>query len=570
MSKKKHRHLAPVQPTAPPPPASPISPAFPLPYALCIILAAFILYANTLGHQFIYGDDEHMFVKNVYLSDWRFFPNLLTENVKAGFGQMTNHYRPVQMGLYGIIAHTAGITPWPFHFLNILCHAASGLFLFLLLKDLFPELKLWQIAGMALLWVAHPIQVEDIAMANGTATPLHGAWLLASLWAFARSLDRQQQRPRLFWFCALGAFAGALLSKESAIVLPALILGLHWTLARLNRAEALTIAKALSFHLPFWALAGLYMLLRLTVFNFADTLNFYQGTSNVFTENLIYRFYTLMTVLAHGLKILILPIGLHPERNWPVFASLLSAPVLASAAGLGALLILAAWAVNKEPRISFGVFWFFAAYAPMSNLLAKINALFWEHWFYFPSLGMFIALAAATVAWPRAKTTLMALTLSAIPVLSAATIYRNRFWRNSETYFSYCLRYEPETAKLWNNLAMAVSEKGDERRAIEYYKEAVRLNDAHPETHHNLANAYSSLGEIALAEEEFKKAIAMAPQFYHSHLSLAGIEIYRKNYKRAIVYLETAVGINPHLDQAKQVLEALKSGQFKPREPTAR
>ncbi|MBI4669338.1 MAG: tetratricopeptide repeat protein [Elusimicrobia bacterium] len=485
-------------------------------------------------------------------------PNMFTENYKAGFGQITNYYRPFQILSYAIIVHAFGIKPWPFHFLNLLFHGLAGVFIFLLIMRLLPSIRPWLAAMAALLWVVHPIHVEEISIPSGVASPMHAFWLLFGLWSFVRYLDR---RSFLWYGLTAAAYLSGILSKESAIVLPALLLAFHLTLIRLETAPKLSAKSLAGAHLPFWVLGGLYVLMRLTILNFGGTLDFY-SQPNEFTQNFLYRLYTFFTVIGFGFKILFFPISLHPERSWPVYTSLFSWHVLISLAAVAAVIAAGIWSWKKEPRVSLGVFWFFASYSPMSNLMAKINALVWEHWFYTPSIGLIIALAAVAAAVSKLKKPFFILAPALIVIFGGQTFYRNRYWKDSEAYFRYILKYEPTTAKLWNNLAMAVSQRGDEKQAIEYYKEAIRLSDNYPETHHNLANAYLSLGMIAPAKEEFTKAIAMNPRFYHSYLSLANIALAENNAKEAVVNLEAALAVYPYLTQARQVLETLKAKEL--------
>ncbi|MBI4063989.1 MAG: tetratricopeptide repeat protein [Elusimicrobia bacterium] len=533
------------------------------PYALLVFLVSIVVYSNTLGHGFIYGDDEHVIVKNLYLTDWKYLPNLLTENWKAGFGQVTNYYRPLHLLIFATIVHLSGAIPWPFHLFSILCHAGCGVLLFLFLRRLFPQARPWMAGAAALLWAVHPIQAEDINWANGSATMLHTFGMLASLVCFSKFLEKDEKK---WWALSLLGFVAGLLSKEGVIVLPVLLLGFHWTLLRLDPAAQPNLGRMLKTHGPFWAVAALYVAARLTALNFGGTLNFY-AQSNVYTGNILYRFYTLLSVLGYAFKIMIIPQGLHPERTWPVFTSFFLKPVFLSFAAITGAIAAGIWSYRKEPRVTLGIFWFFAAYAPMSNLAAKINAIFWEHWLYAPSIGIAIAILAAAVAKPWAEKAFAGMACLAVPAFGLLTYQRNWNWRDSEAYYQYTLRYEPRQAKLWTNLAMAVAEKGKNEEAIRYYQEAIRLSDTYPETRHNLAQTYLQIGRVDLAQEELKKAVALDPRFYHSYLTLAQIALNQNRPKEAIPYLETALAIYPYMPQVKQALETLKRGQARGKVP---
>ncbi|MBI4370577.1 MAG: tetratricopeptide repeat protein [Elusimicrobia bacterium] len=529
------------------------------------ILLAFLVYFKSLQGFFIYGDDEHMIVKNIYLTRWSFLPRLFLGNIKEGFGQITNHWRPLQMMIYFVVAQAVGLKPWAFHFINVLLQGANGVLLWLLLRRIFPETGLWIAAAAAALWMNHPIHVEDVAMINGTATPLHAAWILGASLSFLNVLG-QKEGP--FWFSpgrirwyllSLGCFAAGLASKESAIVAPALLLALHLTQERLRQhGQALSLRQWLMIHGPFWAMAAFYVTLRLTALNFGGTLNFYDKPT-VFTENFLYRVYTLITVLAFSFKILLVPMGLHPERQWPVYAAFFNPVVLGSLALLLAVVAAAICFRRREPRITLGIFWFFASYAPMSNLFAKINSLFWEHWLYVPSLGLVIAALAVLSHWQAIRRALAPGAFAAAIFFGAISFGRSAHWMDSVSYFRYVLRHEPHLAKAWNNLAMAVSDRRLYREAVEYYRKAVQLDDSYAETHHNLGNVYLNLNLIPEAQTEFRRAISMNPRFYHSYISLASIDLARGNAGQAILYLDAALAIHPHIPGLADLVKRLRS-----------
>lgn len=522
--------------------------------ALVLAGAVFLAYSSAIPNEFLYGDDEHIIVKNQYLREARHWPRFFTENLKAGFGQETNFYRPLQLLYYALLMKAVGPAPWVFHLGNVLWHALSAIFVLFLLRALFPSGRPWMLALLSALWALHPLQVEDIAGINGSATPMHLTFLLLGSLFFIRGLT---DPARLRWPSAgLICYGAALLSKEAAIVLPGLLLVIHGAYLQERKWAWPPLAALLRIHGPFWILGAVYVLARLTALNFGGTLDFYE-TPNIYTQHVSYRFYTLLTVLGHGLSLMVWPRELHPERSWPVFASLWEAPVMISAAVLGSLAAMA-WAARKKwPYFSLGIAWFFISYAPMSNLAAKINSLFWEHWLYVPMVGFIISLAALALGRPWLIRYLAAAVTCLAAVGAWATYQRGFHWRNSESYFRYVLTHEPGAARLWNNLAMALADRGDTAQAAQAYERALALDQSYPEIHHNLGQAYLGQGRLGDARARFEKALAINPAFYHSHLALANLDISAGNVRGAARHLEEALKAHPHHEGARRALEQL-------------
>jgi tetratricopeptide (TPR) repeat protein len=520
---------------------------------LLILLLPFIIYLNSFRNDFLAGDEEEIILRNNYLWNWQTFYKFFTENYKAGSGAISNYWRPFQLLTYGIITKTVGIKPWPFHLSSIFFHSLCGLLLYLIFLRLFyPKVTLPIITFMVLMWLALPVHNEEVAACSGLASPSHLFWMLLGILSFLYFDDNK----RIIWYIiSLISFIFSLFSKESAIVFPGFLLGMHISCARAGILKKLKIKELLPLHIWFWLIASIYIILRLTLLNFSNTLNFY-SQANVFTQNFSFRLYTFFTILTRGLIIIFLPIGLHPEKSWPVFTSILAPQVFASFLILILIIVLAIIAWKKKPLFAYGIFWFLLSYLPMSNLFAKINALVWDHWLYTPSVGIFLGLTSLLQKKLMQRISYIFL-ISGVIIFSFITILRNRCWKDTETVSRLILSYEPDSAKTWNNLAIALDKKGKYQEAIEGYSKAIWLEDAYPQSHHNLANVYVELGKYDLAEKEYLKAIEMDNKFFYSYLALGKLYLIRGQKEKASDYLRKAVEIYPGLTEAKELLGRL-------------
>ncbi|MFH1644885.1 MAG: YfhO family protein, partial [Candidatus Omnitrophota bacterium] len=458
-------------------------------YLICAVFIAvlpFIVYANSMGNDFLAGDDEGIIQRNVYLNDWKYLPNFFSENYKQGAGIVSNYWRPFQLIVYSLIVHSAGRWAPLFHFSSLLFHSLSGIFLFLILLNLFPKstpLSLWVLP--IAIWLVHPVHNEEMSLISGIASSSHIFWILFAIYAFLIFIKKGK---RLWYGISIAGCIVALTCKESAVIFPGLILAVHIVSVRLGIAEKKSLKEYVFLHSPFWAVMFLYVLLRLTVLNFNNTLNFY-AEDNVFTQNFLYRIYTCLTVVGHGIRITLLPFKLYPERNWSVYTSIFTSQVYVSFLVVSGLGFCAFKFFKKNPLVSFGIFWFFFSYVPMSNIVAKINSLVWDHWFCLPSIGLFVAVAALAEKL-KDKRVVQGLMVIVLIVFSVTTFFRNMCWKDTESRSRFILAYQPLTAKTWNNLAMVLAEKGNDENAIAAYKRSIELSDAYSQTHHNLANIY--------------------------------------------------------------------------------
>jgi hypothetical protein len=188
-----------------------------------VILATLLVFLPLCGHEFTYWDDGHTVHENPRLNP----PTL--ESIKY-------HFTNISYGLYVPVTYTAWtgiaaiaqldqpdghgrlLNPWMFHSANVVVHATSALFAFLLIRRLVP--RDGPALFGALLFALHPVQLEPVAWISGLKDVLAGSLALIALWRYV--VRAQQARSDSFDYVPdlIGtlAFIGAMLAKPSAVV----------------------------------------------------------------------------------------------------------------------------------------------------------------------------------------------------------------------------------------------------------------------------------------------------------------------------------------------------------------
>lgn len=465
---------------------------------LLLFIIGFSIYANSLHNEFIW-DDEHLIIKNRYIKDFSYVPRILTENQGAGAFLKDNFYRPIQLLLYSFVYIFSGLNPFGYHLLNIFLHIMNSIFIYFIFKELIDK-KVSFIAS--LLFVVHPVHTEAVTYISGTADPLSVFFALGSVLLYIKN----RYVPSLI------LFGLALFSKETMIVFPLLFIAIDIYRKKFNYLHK---------YVPFFIISISYFILRLTVLNFGNILNFYEE-ENIYTANISYRIMTFFAALATYYKLLVLPLDLHMERSILVYTSLLDPIVFWSMIFFFFLILKAKESIKKEPILFLSVSWFFISFIPVSGVV-PINALILEHWLYLPSIGAFV-FAAYSLSKIKNQKIFLVLILSALIFFSIITVLRNFDWKDPITFYTQTLRYAPDSARVHNNLAMAYSEKNMSSLAIQEYKKAIKLSDIYPQTHYNLGNEYLKLGHLDKAIKEYEKALEIDPDFFYAHKAL--FEIY--------------------------------------------
>jgi predicted Zn-dependent protease len=172
-------------------------------------------------------DDVPLIVGNALMRSPGGLGRLVSGDFLASTGFTSGLWRPLPLASFWIEGRVGGWEPALFHATSVLLHAGAALLTGLLLTQAgIPRIA----ATLGALWFATmPAHLEAAAWISGRTDLLSGGFALLSLW-----LDRRARRAGRAWpgGMALAAFAGALLSKESAAGWVVIILVVEWVRTR--------------------------------------------------------------------------------------------------------------------------------------------------------------------------------------------------------------------------------------------------------------------------------------------------------------------------------------------------
>ena len=462
-------------------------------FIILIIIMGFIVYANSLSGGFIW-DDEQLVVENSYIRDGSHLSDIFTKSIGAGSEKECNYYRPLQQISYFLDFFLYQLNPFGYHLTNILLHIGVALGLFWLMRLFYFDNLL--AALTALLFVVHPVHTEAVSYISGRADPLGTLFLLLAFIAYIKSLSTRNMLPRAL---AILSYALALLSRESSLILPFLLLLYHYCFRKKIESGFFATIAAMTF---------VYIFLRTTVLKFVSFEN--PVASTVFER--IPGFFAAMAGYA---KLLILPFGLHMEYGNGLFSPINPAVLI----GVFLVVFLLIFFVRRKrgpDTIVFGTAWFFIALLPFSNIY-PLNAYMAEHWLYISSMGFFLVLAKCFLlfanACERTRNFILGCLICLIAFYSYMAIRQNAYWNDPVNFYERTLTYAPHSARLYTNLGKEYEARGRKDEAIAMHKKAIALKADYAEAYNNLANVYTSIGRDAEAVDLFKKALSIDTKY---------------------------------------------------------
>ncbi len=505
---------------------------------LMLVLAAIVVYALCLPNQ-MFWDDEDFILKNMFIKDWQYWPKFFTENIIAGTHLVSNYWRPLLQAIFAVEWHLWADWAWGWHAVSILCHAAAGAMLFLVVNILLKNRTLAILT--ALLWTIHPVHTEAVVYPNSMGDSLATMLVFAGIFFYAKFRREGQRRASLqYYFLALAMYPLALLSKETGILLVAFIALADFFFLAPSTTFFKKVRDILTALWPFIVIAVIYMGLRATVLNFNNSFNFYNQDTQ-FTTHFDVRLATFFRAISLYAGFIFMPYDLRVERLIDPAQSFFELDVLWGMALCGGLIWLAKDNWRKRPGIAFGVLWFFTGIMPTSNLLVIINAFVYEHFLYTSLIGIILIVLIFAMEWARDERKKKILFIVLAALICAAGVrsaWRCLDWRTAVGFYEKLLPTAPKSYRVINNLGMAYAYRGLVDKARETYEKAIALDPNNAVAYHNVANIYRDARQFDLAQQYYEKAISLQPSFIFSYKSLAQIYLNKNEPSKARKILE--------------------------------
>ena len=463
------------------------------PYLCTLLLlqaAAFLLFAGTFGNAWTY-DDFPVIVNNPDVRSW------------SNFWQDHLHGRPLRELSFLLDHALFGMQPAGWHLQQIFWHGLNAFLLAALL------LRLAQPAGVALLagglFLAHPLTVEVVANLSHRKDSLVLAFLLLAVHAWLQVL----RSPRRWWWLAAMflCWGVALLAKENAVVLPALLLALEMFVMQ---PEERFLARSLRACL---ATAGVLVAAGIGYFFYAGGMAaFGRAGQYVLSKLNVLGEFSLATYLLVLLKSwlfmwlkLVAPVGLAVEYTYPVPGALFDPWVLAALLLLVALPVLIFLCARKAPLVALGLSWFVLFFAPVANLWPDVYFAA-DRYLYAPLTG--VAMTAAWALWQlrerwRAMATGLAFTV--LVLLAVLTWRQARVWVDEAALWHRAVEVSPDSVYALNNLGVIYGRQKDMQRALELITRAA-ANPYYREAQENMARLHARLGNAEEAKRYQQRA----------------------------------------------------------------
>lgn len=506
------------------------------PWLALVLLLTALAYAPCLGFDFVF-DDHGQIVDNPALRSWARWTDDFTRHVWASVfpGSKGSHYRPVFVLWLRTNAALFGLAPWAWHLSAIAIHLLATALAFALARRLLVDTGAVVLA--ALVFGLHPIHAESVAWVSGATDPLMTVFAFAATLAALRGWSREGP-ARVAWLTlSCLSYALALLSKEVAVVLPALLAAQLWLVDRERRGLVLAWRLA-----PFAIIALLYLLARRLVLGEVGP----EQTSLTGAE---WALTTPQVLAAYGARLL-WPTGLSafcetPPVN-PSQAMRLAAPLLGLLLAGAALLF---WR-RRDPEsraLGIGLAWLLLPLAPMLMLpLLPRGEFVHDRYLYLPSFGFALLTAGALQRLCRGRPRLFLASAVLLSLgLGGGLVLECRPWRDDLALFQRAIDISPDSAMAHNNLASELNKRGRSAEAIAVFEAAIARDPELALAHYNLGMIAYRQGRRAEARRRLERSVALEPGEPDGFVLLAVILKEQGAAREAQSAIERAIALRP-------------------------
>ena len=483
---------------------------------LLIVILGFVVYSFMLNGSFRNMDDRFSIVESPFIKD----PANIGKIFQFGFFKDQSYYRPLVSLSFMLEYQVFGLDAFFYYLDNVFLHLVSAVLVFFIIRMILGDTQ--KAFTTAFLFVVHPVQWEAVANIPGRSILLCSVFNLAAFLAYLNA-----RRRGILWMQVLAwaCFVASLLSKESAAMLPLVLLAYEMWLGK----KSVSRRKRFLWVMPFFGWTFFYLLMRKSlgitqVFSWPTLRDHALGVLSFLRGTLTF------------LRIFVWPSDLHFDRSQKLLTA--GDPQVFGTVLIYLIFIYALIRFRKRlsDPVKFFLFWFYAELIPVSQLVTAIGVgvgyiSIAEHFLYIPSMGIFLLMSLLLTqgesVWPRqrwfSREMFYALRGAFFVALIITTVMNNIYATQELSMLKRSLHYDPTNARLLYSTGFYYADHRYFPEAEQYFRRVVALEPWNAQARIGLGKSLSDQGRYYEAVVEYEKVVNPG--------SLE--ELYRKNFKIA-------------------------------------
>jgi protein O-mannosyl-transferase len=536
---------------------------------LALIAITWLVFGQTLGHDFVNFDDHVYVYENPRISQ-----GITLDGVIGVFAHLhARNWHPLTSISHMLDCQLFGLNAGGHHFTNVLLHTIAVLLLFLVFHQMTGGF--WQSAFVAALFAIHPLHIESVAWISERKDVLSADFFMLTLWAYLR----YARGPSVGRYALVVFFLGlGLISKPMLVTLPFVLLLLdYWPLKRTcdqnpelrNPRSQVDTRWRVTGGRIFTLVLEKVPLLALSTFSCAATLlaqSNSQATGGLDQLPFTWRFNNAVITYVAYIWQMIWPTRLavfypHPNDQLPFWQVILAITFLIVCSLLAILLR------KQLPYILTGWFWYIGMLVPVIGLVQVGEQARADRYTYLPQIGLYVIIAWAVADLTRSyrnhRLVVAVAAPAAIAALTVCAFVQTSYWKNSETLWTHALAVTSDNDVAHNNLGYLSMRRGELDEAISHFNRALTIRAGNATSHYNLgraliennlANALARKGLAGDATPHYEEAVRLRPDYADAYYNFGSVLFREGKIDDAITEWRKALAIQPDDAEAHRSL----------------
>lgn len=529
--------------------------------ALFLIAFTFLSFLPSLSNGWVDWDDPTYVLQNELVTSDQIQWSAIFQK-----DQVLGIYHPITLLSYAFDYQCWGTDAFGYHLTNILLHAVSSAFVFLVFLRL--GSSTFVAVAVALFFGIHPMHVESVAWISERKDVLYVFFLLLSWLSYLHYRSIQLSKRWLWYAMMLVLFALSILSKPIAFVFPAILL-----LSDFLQDYKFSFAQVWD-KIPLGALALVAIFIAQSGQAASDSLAL---SSDHPVPTFFYGCYNLVFYLFKS----VVPIQLSTFHPFPTDASM-------NWMFYGALPLVAVyfwgiyWSYKHHKKVFFGLLFFTLTIAPLLQIIPFGKTLSSERYTYLSYIGIFYVFALGLdfirVHFHEQRRLIGAGLLGILSFFLIQNKQQQNQWKDSLTLWQNAVDQHPsayfphlalgrtlvssgKTQKALKHFNKSISlypnaeayyerglffeHEGETEKALEDYKNATLGKIPYPKARVNAARLLMKQDHIDLAKLQLLDAIVEDPEYSLAYYNLAVIVKVQRRPKIALNHIQHAVQLEP-------------------------
>jgi len=464
-----------------------------------ILVSTFIAYIPAINNDFVNWDDQYYITLNPLIQQPTIdsLRSLLTQVISL-------NYHPLTMISFWINSKLSGIeAAQPFILTNIIVHLINTLLVYIFTlsathRNLIIALTTAAIFGL------HPMHVESVAWVSERKDVVYSLFFLFSLITYVKSIDRNH---KTWLFVSFLLFILACLSKAMAVSLLPCLLLIDYKLDRDFKKARVYLEK-----FPYLIAALIFGCIALSVQSGGDFYGILTTSETADAINptlsMVERFINAAYANTYYLKSFIYPSGFSAFHPYSAVTAISQVTTLLVSVGSLGIFIIALF--KKWKHLAFGIGFYMATIALVSQIIPVGSAIVAERYTYLPYIGLAYLLGLGCMKLVERFQNYLPVIfiLILVSIYCYQTMQQSDRWQDHTTLFTQVIEQYPNDAKAREYLASGFWQNGKIDSALHHIQYAIQtLGLESSSAFELLANCHADKGNSSEAIAFFNKAI---------------------------------------------------------------